>query len=80
MNAMLLIALACALLAAVAIGWALRERLRAATAEARIGMLEKDFTRSLLRSHWHVRDAAGVEILEAHESSWIISLVRRSMR
>ena len=40
MNAMLLIALACALLAAAAIGWALRERLRAATAEARIGMLE----------------------------------------
>ena len=42
-----------------------------------IGLLEKDFTRSLLRSHWHVRDAAGVEILEAHEASWIISLVRR---
>src|SRR6478672_925671 len=42
-----------------------------------IGMLEKNFTKSLLRSHWHVRDAAGVEILEAHEASWIISLVRR---
>ena len=42
-----------------------------------IGLLEKDFTRSLLRSHWHVRDADGQEILEAHESSWIISLVRR---
>ena len=42
-----------------------------------IGLLEKDFTRSLLRSHWHVRDAAGEEILEAHESSWIIALVRR---
>ena len=42
-----------------------------------IGLLEKDFTRSLLRSHWHVRDAAGEEILEAHEASWIISLVRR---
>lgn len=40
MNAMLLIALASAVLTAVAIGWALRERLRAATAEARIGMLE----------------------------------------
>lgn len=37
---MLLIALASAVLTAVAIGWALRERLRAATAEARIGMLE----------------------------------------
>ena len=42
-----------------------------------IGMLEKDFTRSLLRSHWHVRDASGTELLEAHESSWIIALVRR---
>ena len=42
-----------------------------------IGLLEKDFRRSLLRSHWHVRDAAGEEILEAHEASWIIALVRR---
>jgi uncharacterized protein YxjI len=42
-----------------------------------IGTLEKDFTRSLLRSHWRVRDAAGVEILEAHEASWIIAIVRR---
>jgi uncharacterized protein YxjI len=45
--------------------------------DAAIGLLEKDFTRSLLRSHWRVRDAAGVELLEAHESSWIIALVRR---
>ena len=42
-----------------------------------IGMLEKNFRKSLLRSHWHVRDAAGQELLEAHEASWIISLVRR---
>ena len=42
-----------------------------------IGMLEKDFGKSLLRSHWHVRDAAGQELLEAHEASWIIALVRR---
>ena len=42
-----------------------------------IGLLEKDFTRSLLRSHWHVRDPEGTELLEAHEASWIIALVRR---
>ena len=42
-----------------------------------IGMLEEDFGRSLLRSHWHVRDAAGTEALEAHEASWIIALLRR---
>ena len=42
-----------------------------------IGLLEKDFGKSLLRSHWHVRDAAGDELLEAHESSWIIALLRR---
>jgi hypothetical protein len=42
-----------------------------------IGLLEKDFGRSLFRSHWHVRDAAGTELLEAHESSWIIALLRR---
>ena len=41
-----------------------------------IGMLEKDFTRSLLRSHWHVRDPAGNDLLEAHEASWIVALVR----
>jgi uncharacterized protein YxjI len=40
-------------------------------------MLEKDFGRSLLRSHWHVRDASGTELLEVHESSWIIALLRR---
>src|SRR6478735_5160333 len=29
-----------------------------------IGLLEKDFTRSLLRSHWRVRDVEGAELLE----------------
>ena len=42
-----------------------------------IGLLEKDFARSLLRSHWHVRDASGTELLEAHERSWAVALLRR---
>ena len=42
-----------------------------------IGTLEKDFGRSLLRSHWRVRDAAGAEALEGHEASWLVALVRR---
>jgi uncharacterized protein YxjI len=42
-----------------------------------IGQLEKDFRRSLLRSHWHVRDAAGTELFEAHEASWVVALLRR---
>ncbi len=42
-----------------------------------IGLLEKDFKRSLLRSHWHVRDAAGNEVLEGHETSWFIAILRR---
>jgi hypothetical protein len=42
-----------------------------------IGMLEKNFGRSLLRSHWGVRDPSGAELLEAHESSWIVALLRR---
>ena len=42
-----------------------------------IGLLEKDFTRSLLRSHWRVRDAEGTELMESHESSWIIAVLRR---
>jgi hypothetical protein len=42
-----------------------------------IGLLEKDFAKSLLRSHWRVRDAEGNELFEAHEASWPIALVRR---
>jgi uncharacterized protein YxjI len=42
-----------------------------------IGLLEKDFARSLIRSHWHVRDAEGTELFEAHESNLLIALVRR---
>jgi uncharacterized protein YxjI len=44
---------------------------------APIGTLEKDFGRSLLRSHWRVRDASGEQLLEGHEASWIIAIVRR---
>ena len=42
-----------------------------------IGLLEKAFGKSLLRSHWYARDPQGDVLLEAHESSWIIALVRR---
>ena len=42
-----------------------------------IGMLEKVFGSSLLRSHWRVRDTQGNELFEAHEASWIIAIVRR---
>jgi uncharacterized protein YxjI len=42
-----------------------------------IGLLEKDFGRSLVRSHWHVRDAAGTELFESHETSWLVALLRR---
>ena len=42
-----------------------------------LGLLEKAFGKSLLRSHWQVRAPDGGELLEAHESSWVIALVRR---
>ncbi len=42
-----------------------------------IGSLQKSFGRSLLRSHWLVYDAQGVQVLEAHEASWIVALIRR---
>jgi uncharacterized protein YxjI len=45
--------------------------------DAVIGLLEKDFRRSLLRSHWRVRDATGTEVLEGHETSWLIAIIRR---
>jgi uncharacterized protein YxjI len=44
---------------------------------AAIGLLEKAFGRSLLRSHWRVRDPSGTELLEAHEASLLVALVRR---
>jgi uncharacterized protein YxjI len=43
-----------------------------------IGLLEKNFSKSLLRSHWHVRDASGTELFEAHEASWVVAIVRRA--
>jgi uncharacterized protein YxjI len=46
--------------------------------DAPIGTLEKNFGRSLLRSHWHVRDAAGNEVLEGYETSWFIAILRRA--
>jgi uncharacterized protein YxjI len=42
-----------------------------------IGLLEKDFARSLIRSHWHVRDTSGAELVEGYEASWAIAIVRR---
>ena len=45
--------------------------------DAPVGVLEKAFGKSLLRSHWHVRDASGAELVEAHEASWAIALIRR---
>lgn len=42
-----------------------------------IGLLEKDFARSLLRSHWHVRDANGDELFEGYEANLVIALLRR---
>jgi len=42
-----------------------------------IGLLEKAFAKSLIRSHWFVRDAAGTVLADAHEASWIIAIVRR---
>jgi uncharacterized protein YxjI len=42
-----------------------------------LGELGKDFARSLVRSHWRVRDAAGEELFESHEKSWVVAIVRR---
>jgi uncharacterized protein YxjI len=45
--------------------------------DRQIGLLEKVFGKSLLRSHWRVRDPEGQELFEAHEASWWIALLRR---
>ena len=42
-----------------------------------IGLLEKAFGKSLIRSHWRVRDPAGELLFEAYETSLVIALVRR---
>jgi hypothetical protein len=43
----------------------------------KIGALEKAFGKSLLRSHWIVRDELGQQLFEAHEASWPVAIVRR---
>lgn len=43
----------------------------------KIGELQKAFGRSLLRSHWVVRDAGEQVVLEGRESSLAIALLRR---
>lgn len=45
--------------------------------DAVLGLLEKDVGRSLIRSHWHVKDPSGAELLEGHETNWMIAIVRR---
>jgi uncharacterized protein YxjI len=45
--------------------------------DAVVGRLEKAFGKSLFRSHWLVRDAAGEVLLEAYEANLVIALVRR---
>lgn len=42
-----------------------------------VGTLEKSFGKSLLRSHWVVRDAAGTEVFSGEEKSLVIAIVRR---
>ena len=46
-------------------------------ADQPIGLLEKAFGKSLLRSHWYVRDTGGAALLEGHEASWVVALLRR---
>ena len=46
-------------------------------ADSEIGSLQKSFGKSLLRSHWHVYDAGGAEVMEAYEASWVVALIRR---
>jgi len=45
--------------------------------DAVLGSLGKNFGKSLLRSHWHVYDAAGTELFEAQEKSLAVALIRR---
>jgi uncharacterized protein YxjI len=42
-----------------------------------LGLLEKAFGKSLLRSHWHVRDPQGELLFEAYETNLLIAIVRR---
>jgi uncharacterized protein YxjI len=43
----------------------------------KVGLLEKAFARSLLRSHWRIRDPEGEELFEAMESKLPLALLRR---
>ena len=45
--------------------------------DQKIGDLGKDFKKSLLRSHWIVRDANENVVMQARESSMLVALIRR---
>lgn len=45
---------------------------------APLGLLAKDFLKSLLRSHWIVSEPDGTVLFEAHEASWPIAIIRRA--
>ena len=42
-----------------------------------LGVLGKDFAKSLLRSHWIVKSHDDTLLFEAHEASWPIAIIRR---
>jgi uncharacterized protein YxjI len=42
-----------------------------------IGQLDKAFGKSLLRSHWEIKDSQGNVLFESHEANWVIAIVRR---
>ena len=46
-------------------------------AGAKIGVLAKQFRKSLLRSTWEVQDADGEKLLEAQERSMFLAVLRR---
>jgi hypothetical protein len=46
-------------------------------AGTKIGVLAKQFRRSLLRSTWEVQDATGQKVLDAHERSVFLAILRR---
>jgi hypothetical protein len=47
--------------------------------EERIGVLEKVFGKSLLRSTWRILDAAEQEVATAHERSYPMAILRRAI-
>lgn len=56
--------------------WATYDIFDPATGEL-VGSFRRQFLKSMLKDHWHILDANGVEIGDIEEDNWLMAILRR---